>query len=281
MAQLRDRLNQALDHLREHRHAQSAASDDADVTVTPGGAKGRAHRAHSKPKPAANPDLAPLWSYEGEYGPSHWATLSESYAACGHGHRQSPIDIRDGIRVNLDPIGFHYQDSVFTVVDTGHTIQVNPAAGNYIEVLGQRYDLVEFHFHQPSEEHINGQTYAMDVQLVHRDAQGHTAVVALLVQRGTAQPVVQQVWDNLPLERNNEVRAAKTLNPGTLLPSDTAYYTYMGSLTTPPCSEEVLWLVLKQPISLSDYQLSVFNRLYPMNARALQPTEGRLIKESN
>ncbi len=221
------------------------------------------------------------WDYSGENGPQAWGSMKADFATCSTGQRQSPIDIRDGIRVDLEPIKFDYKPTAFRVIDNGHTIQVNLDPGNSISVMGRRFDLVQFHFHRPSEERINGRQFAMVAHLVHKDLEGKLAVVAVLIDPGKAHPAVQQVWNNLPLEKNEEQRASALLDVAALLPESRNYYTYMGSLTTPPCSEGVLWMVLKQPAELSLDQISIFSRLYPMNARPVQQNGGRLIKESN
>lgn len=222
----------------------------------------------------------PHWSYAGEGGPQHWGQLKPEFAKCSSGTRQSPIDIREGIRVQLDPVQFEYQPSAFRVLDNGHTIQVNVAPGNHIEAIGRRYELVQFHFHRPSEERIDGRQFDMVAHLVHKDADGRLAVVAVLLERGSAHPLVQSVWNNLPLEKGDELPARGTLDLNRLLPPQREYFTYMGSLTTPPCSEGVLWMVMKQPVPVSSEQISIFARLYPMNARPVQAASGRLIKES-
>ena len=221
------------------------------------------------------------WSYEGEAGPENWGKLSPVNAKCDLGERQSPIDIRDGIRVELDPLSFDYKASQFSVIDNGHTIQVNMGAGNYINVSGRSYGLVQFHFHKPSEERINGRGSEMVVHLVHRDGTGKLAVVALLIERGKANALIQSVWNNLPLEKNESVNALSNIDLSQLIPKGRDYYTYMGSLTTPPCTEGVLWLVMKETIEMSPEQIFIFSRLYPMNARPIQKQAGRLIKESN
>ena len=230
---------------------------------------------------AASPDHAAHWDYAGSGGPQSWGEMKPEFSKCSTGTRQSPIDIRDGIRVELDPVQFDYKPSAFRVIDNGHTVQVNVAAGNSIEVMGRRYELVQFHFHRPSEERIDGRQFDMVVHLVHKDLDGRLAVVAVLLDRGSAQPVVQNVWNNLPLEKGEEVAARSTLNVNELLPAERQYFTYMGSLTTPPCSEGVLWMVMKQPVPVSAEQIGIFARLYPMNARPVQSAAGRLIKESN
>ncbi len=226
-------------------------------------------------------DHAADWSYEGSAGPDGWGQMKPEFAKCSTGSRQSPIDIRDGIKVGLDEVQFDYKSSAFRVVDNGHTVQVNVGAGNAIEVLGRRYELLQFHFHRPSEERINGKQFDMVVHLVHKDLEGRLAVVAVLLERGSALPIVQSVWNNLPLEKGDEVAAKLPLDLSALLPAERSYFTYMGSLTTPPCSEGVLWMVMKSPVQVSAEQIGIFSRLYPMNARPIQSASGRLIKESN
>jgi carbonic anhydrase len=230
---------------------------------------------------APNPHAA-HWGYGGEGGPEQWGQLKPEFATCASGSRQSPIDIRSGVKVDLEPIQFDYRPSAFGVVDNGHTIQVNVGGGNAIEVQGRRYDLVQFHFHRPSEERINGRQFDMVAHLVHKDPEGRLAVVAVLLDRGgVAQPLIQTVWNNLPLEKGSEVSVRSDIDMNHLLPADRRYFTYMGSLTTPPCSEGVLWLVLQQPVPLAQDQIGVFSKLYPMNARPVQQASGRLIKQSN
>lgn len=248
--------------------AQTDAPRKAPAAKTPA-AKASGHRDGS------------LWSYDGESGPPTWSRLKPEFSKCSTGTRQSPIDIRDGIRVDLEPVQFDYKPSGFSVLDNGHTVQVNVAPGNFIEVMGRRFELAQFHFHRPSEERIDGKQFDMVAHLVHKDVGGRLAVVAVLLERGGAHPLVQSVWNNLPLEKGDEVSARAPLDLTQLLPKDTRYFTYMGSLTTPPCSEGVLWMVMQQPVTVSPEQVEVFARLYPMNARPLQQAQGRLIKQSN
>ena len=200
---------------------------------------------------------------------------------CGNGQRQSPIDIREGIAVDLEPVQFNYQASAFTVVDNGHTVQVNLAQGNFIDIGGRRYELLQFHFHRPSEERIDGRQYDLSVHLVHKDSSGQMAVVGVLMGKGGSHPVLQTVWNNLPLERHQEQRARVLLDPTQLLPPDRRYFTYMGSLTTPPCSEGVRWVVMRQAVAAATEQIDIFSRLYPLNARPVQDASGRRILQSN
>ncbi len=237
---------------------------------------------HRDEKAATGPNLHDIhWSYAGAGAPENWGGLKPEFAKCASGKRQSPIDIRGGIAVDLEPIKFDYRPSGFRVVDNGHTVQVDVGTGNSIEVMGRRYDLLQFHFHRPSEERIDGRQFDMVAHLVHRDTDGRLAVVAVLLDRGSAHPIVQSVWNNLPLEKGEALAAGTLIDVSALLPKDRRYYTFMGSLTTPPCTEGVLWMVLMQPVPLSAEQIGVFARLYPMNARPVQAAAGRLIKQSN
>jgi carbonic anhydrase len=230
---------------------------------------------------AAMPARGTHWSYEGELGPANWGKINVDWAKCSTGNRQSPIDIRDGMKVDLEQIVFDYKPSSFSVTDNGHTIQVTLSGGNYITLQNRMYELIQFHFHRPSEERINGRGFEMVVHLVHRDAEGKLAVVALMLERGKTHPMIQTVWNNLPLEKNDTVNPTIVLDVSEVLPHRRDYYTFMGSLTTPPCSEGVLWLVMKEPVQASPAQMALFSRLYPLNARPIQAGAGRVIKESN
>lgn len=221
------------------------------------------------------------WDYEGDGGPLRWGRINPAWSQCEIGKRQSPIDIRDGIRVDLEAINFDYKPARFSVLDTGRTVQVNMGAGNTITVAGRMYELMQFHFHRPSEERINGKNFAMVVHLEHKDVDGKLAIVAAMITEGTPNPLVQTIWNNLPLEKNDATSPTVAIDMNQMLPLRREYYTYMGSMTTPPCTEGVLWLVMKEPIQLSAQQMAIFARLYPMNARPIQVGNGRLIKESN
>ncbi|MEH0167761.1 carbonic anhydrase [Paucibacter sp. JuS9] len=269
-----------LDVLRERLAERLKTAPRGDAAKV-SGRGGRADAKTAEPKGKAKAEVH--WGYAGDIGPERWAELTPEYRQCAIGTRQSPIDIRDGIKVDLTPITFNYKPSSFSVLDNGHTVQVNMAAGNSLEVMGKRYALQQFHFHRPAEERINGRSFEMVAHLVHKDSEGKLAVLAVLFEQGSdesKQPVVQTVWANLPLEKHEVLAGPGQMDLSELLPADKAYYTFMGSLTTPPCSEGVLWLVMRQPVALSAAQLNVFARLYPMNARPVQAGSGRLIKES-
>ncbi len=262
--------------------AASMAAKLAAVHRAAPGVESAGHGGHGAAVGAIGAPSGPAhWDYVGGAGPESWGQMKPEFSRCSSGTRQSPIDIRDGIKVNLEPVQFDYRPSAFRVLDNGHTVQVNVGPGNSIDVAGRRFDLVQFHFHRPSEERINGKQFDMVAHLVHKDIDGRLAVVAVLLDRGSAHPLVQSVWNNLPLEKGDEVAARTLLDMNALLPTERSYFTYMGSLTTPPCSEGVLWMVMKTPMPISNDQIGIFARLYPMNARPIQSVSGRLIKESN
>jgi carbonic anhydrase len=272
--------------LQEKVNAVRAAQARAAATHAAAPRKA-GHKASSAPAAGEHGEAAAgrgghaaHWSYEGETGPAAWGALKPEFSLCANGTRQSPIDIRGGVRVDLEPIRFDYHPSGFSVVDNGHTVQANVAPGNTIQVSGRTFELVQFHFHRPSEERINGRNYPLVAHLVHKDLEGRLAVVAVLMDQGKAHPMVQLVWNSLPLQRNEPLASPVPVDMAQVLPEDRRYYTYMGSLTTPPCSEGVLWLVLKQPAAVSLEQIGVFTHLYPMNARPIQQASQRLIKES-
>lgn len=223
------------------------------------------------------------WSYEGATGPEHWAKLNPEFAQCARGKRQSPIAIDSATTLQgpAEALDLRYEAVAGSVLNNGHTIQVDLAPGNFLTVRGTRYELTQFHFHHPAEEQINGKTHPMVAHLVHRSAEGNLAVLAVPLAAGAANPVINTVWTHMPLDKQDRVPLPSTgLNPQGLLSSDMRYFQYMGSLTTPPCSEGVLWLVLKTPTTLSPAQLTLFGQLFPSNVRPLQPAHDRPVREA-
>jgi carbonic anhydrase len=224
------------------------------------------------------------WSYEGPGGPEHWSELDPAYAACA-GREQSPIDIRNARKGDLPAIRFEYRSSPLKyLLNNGKTIRVNyhdAESGGFLMVGDKRYHLTQFHFHRPSEEYINGKTYDMVVHLMHADAGGKVAGVAVLLRAGKANATVARIWEHMPMKDGNEEEIPGVeVNPSGLLPRDTAYYTYMGSLTAPPCDEGVEWFVLKTPVEISPAQIDAFATLYPHDVRPPQPLNGRVVRES-
>jgi len=220
----------------------------------------------------------PHWSYQGHGGPAEWGELDPAFATCQLGKLQSPIDIRGAKTADLTAIKFDYKPSPLRVIDNGHSIQVNYAPGSSIDVGGTRYELVQFHFHKPSEEKIDGKAHAMVAHLVHKGADGKLAVVAVLLDAGGTNPTIDTIWKNLPQEKGKEATVNATIDAATLLPADHGYYTFQGSLTTPPCSEDVRWFVLKTPVKVAGSEITAFGKIYPMNARPSQPLNGRTLE---
>jgi carbonic anhydrase len=226
-------------------------------------------------------EAKPEWTYSGKDGPKGWGSLNPEYQTCKLGHTQSPIDIKGAKKAALPAIQFDYKPATLNIVNNGHSIQVNYPEGSWITVGDKKYQLKQFHFHHPSEEHVNGKPYDMVVHLVHADADGKLGVVAVLLKKGSANPMIQKIWENLPKDEGKAAEVAGVeVDPSALLPATTGYYTFSGSLTTPPCSEEVTWFVLKTPVEVSAEEVAAFAKVYPHNARPIQPTNGREIRES-
>ena len=221
------------------------------------------------------------WTYSGPNGPSHWSDLEPDFAICKTGKRESPIDIKNARRDSaLPPIQFDYKPSPLKIINNGHTIRVDYAPGSSITIDGKTFPLTQLHFHRPSEEEIAGKKFEMVIHLVHERSDG-AAVVAVLVKSGGENPAIQKLWTNLPKTEGEEEEVANlVINAADLLPTDRNYYTFDGSLTTPPCSEGVKWFVLKTPIEISTAQIATFAKFYPMNARPIQPRHGREVRES-
>ncbi|MET3131100.1 carbonic anhydrase [Oxalobacteraceae bacterium GrIS 1.11] len=220
------------------------------------------------------------WGYEGHGGPDHWSELEDGFSGCKLGQQQSPIDIRGAKTAKLAPIGFEYAAGPATVVNNGHTVQVNLSAGGSITLPDGQYKLLQFHFHTPSEEKINGVAFPLVAHFVHKSAEGKLAVVAVLFEKGAENAALKPVFEQLPAKADDSATLTGGLDPAAILPAQRGYYAYMGSLTTPPCSEGVHWQVLKQSVSLSAAQLASFQKLYPMNARPVQGLNGRKLEAS-
>ena len=218
------------------------------------------------------------WGYEGHAGPAHWAELDENSATCGSGLRQSPIDIAATTPADLAPIQFDYRDATLEMVNNGHTIQVNRGMGSSITVDGEKYDLLQFHFHSPSENTVDGQPYAMEMHLVHKNDQGQLAVVGVFLKAGADNAALAKAWDHMPDHAGHTEQAATvSINPGELLPANRAYRRFNGSLTTPPCSEGVKWFVMQDAIEVSAAQVKAFSKVIGANARPTQPLNGRFV----
>jgi carbonic anhydrase len=226
---------------------------------------------------------APHWGYEGNVGPEHWGDQNPAYQDCKLGKHQSPIDIHIHVRSakHGSPPGleFSYQPSPLHIVNNGHTIQVNIPTGSFLTVGGNRYELVQFHFHHPSENRLNGKAFPMAAHLVHKDSTGKLAVVAVLLANGNANPFIASLWKSIPQQEGEQSAPDGVMvDPNGLLPSKHAYFTFSDSLTTPPCSEDVTWFVFKTPASVSKSEVAAFAAKYPNNARPVQPLNNRTVE---
>ena len=233
------------------------------------------------------------WGYETENGPDVWAQLSPEYFLCAEGRHQSPIDLVNPTPAKLPPIPYHYRPTSMNVRNTGHTIEVACPEGNWIEVDGTRYQLLQFHFHAPSEHTVVGKPFEMEAHFVHKSEDGTLAVVGLLIASGRHKSVFDPIWSHLPAVPGETQRIENVTEDGSLIvdprfmfaPNDHVedvapslfgnYYLYDGSLTTPPCSESVKWIVLTTPIEMSETQIAAFKAIIHDNNRPIQPLNGR------
>ena len=223
------------------------------------------------------------WGYEAENGPDVWGQLSPEYSLCAEGKHQSPIDLVNPTPAELPPIFCeYYRTTDLNIRNNGHTIEVSYPEGSWIEVDGVRYQLLQFHFHAPSEHTVAGESFDMEMHLVHKSEEGSLAVVGLLIEKGKHNSELESVWAHLP-DTAGETRNIENVNIDLQLmlsPTGTAqtvsdYYRYDGSLTTPPCSEEVQWIVLTTPIEMSEAQIAAFKAIIHNNNRPVQPLNGR------
>ncbi len=216
------------------------------------------------------------WGYSGAEAPSKWAQLSPENFAC-NGKNQSPINLTSYIKSELEPIKFNYQASGGeNLVNNGHTLQINYAAGSSITVDQQEFKLLQFHFHAPSENHINGTSYPLEAHFVHADSNGNLAVIAVMYKEGKENKGLKQAWKNIPKHKGEQHKFSKLITAQDFLPANKKYYRFNGSLTTPPCSEGVRWLVMKTIETASQQQINAFKQiLHEPNNRPLQPLNAR------
>ncbi len=222
------------------------------------------------------------WSYEGETAPNHWGKLSEEYALCSTGKQQSPIDITESVTTNLPPLMFNYSPIPLIIENNGHTIKITADKAGTLKIGDDEYQLLQFHHHTPSEGAINGERADMVIHMVHKNAQNQLAVVAVYFNTGdTANPLIESLLKVMPKTEGKAQQHETQIDINQLLPKDQNYYTFEGSLTTPPCTEGVKWLILKQSVSISAAQLTQLKAVYLANARPLQPLNDRKVLSSN
>jgi carbonic anhydrase len=223
------------------------------------------------------------WAYQGKGGPANWGELNPEFQTCKIGKMQTPVDLTGATSAQAEgtsgTLATEYRSVPLKIVNNGHTIQVNVAPGNFMSAGGKRFELLQFHFHTPSEHTVNGKPFPMEVHLVHKDTEGKLGVLGVFLQTGTSSTALQSIWNNLPKTVNKEFQVQGVeFDLNALLPKGTELYTYTGSLTTPPCSEGVQWFVLAQPIEISVQNVKQFVKLLGHNARPVQPLNGRTIQ---
>lgn len=217
------------------------------------------------------------WGYEGEHGPAHWGELSEDFEACSEGRNQSPVDIVGEVEAELPAIQLAYTGKTTAVVNNGHTLQVEVTPGNVLRVEGEELELLQFHFHSPSENQIHGVSFPLSVHFVHRDAKGDLAVLGLVFREGHADASLARIWDKLPSEAGDRAALELPLAELDFLPVLENYYRYTGSLTTPPCTEGVRWYVMEATRPVGAGQVAAFVKVFGENARPPQPLGSRLV----
>jgi carbonic anhydrase len=236
---------------------------------------------------AAATQEGPHWSYEGDTGPSNWGTLSADWSPCGGGTSQSPIDIDQTVQGELAGLSAQFKPASLKIIhnthiadgiNNGHTVQINYTEGDMLSVGDEQFQLLQYHFHSPSEHTVHGVHYPMEMHMVHKSAAGKLAVVGVFIEEGAHNAAFDPIWSNLPTTKGAEVHLAEVMvDVNQLLPTNTTSYRYDGSLTTPPCSEGVKWIVMTTPIQLSADQIAAFRNIMHGNNRPVQPLNDRQV----
>lgn len=217
------------------------------------------------------------WEYKGEHGPDHWGSIDKAYEVCSVGAQQSPISITGAVKAEVEPITVSWKKSAAKMVNNGHTIQVNMPEGSSISRNGKVYDLLQFHFHAPSEHLVDGMTYPMEVHFVHKSKKdGDLAVLGVFLMPEQHHDAFSMLAKYFPPAEGAEVKV-EAFSPNDLLPPGLEYWTYQGSLTTPPCSEIVTWMVAREPLKVEQVSIQAFTSIYASNARPVTPLNRRLV----
>lgn len=266
----------ALAALRASREAASGTtSDEAAAATDQHATTGEAAAATDAHAPAvADAHDAPHWTYAGAGGPEEWGSIDPDFAVCSVGRNQSPINVSTTTGVTGGDVSFSYLRSSLTVVNNGHTIQANVPPGNAMSVDGNAFGLLQFHFHSPSEHTLGGRYFPLEMHLVHRDTQGNLGVVGVFFEEGAPSVELEPIFSVMP-ESTTEQSIVEGFQVASLLPPVHQMFRYSGSLTTPPCSEGVRWMLMQTPRSVSTEQVAAFSALVGPNNRPLQPLWAR------
>ncbi len=228
--------------------------------------------------PTTFADQTTSWSYSGDTGPQAWGNLNETFSTCRTGKNQSPVNLDHFVDGYLERLDQRYKRRPAEITNDGHTIRVTPEPGSYIRLNGVRYNLKEFHFHAPSEHNIKDKTFPLEAQLVHQDSKGNTVIVAVMFEQRRGNRFLSELWKQIPEKVGESRKLKRKIDPRGLLPNSRHYYRYNGSLTTPPCTEGVRWLVMKWPLNISPKQLKTFQEvMHHPNNRPIQPLNARLV----
>ena len=220
------------------------------------------------------------WTYEGERGPETWGDLSADFRACSLGLEQTPIDLKGTITAQTGLVEASFQPMPLTILNNGHTIQVNLKQSNKLTLNGTEFNVAQFHFHRESEHKVNGESYDMEMHIVHQDpVTSNLVVIGIFLKEGDANPFLEKIWSLMPTVENKESISTDSINLIDAFPSDKKYYTYTGSLTTPPCSQGIDWIIIKEPMEISSEQIKKFSDIHPDNSRPTQPLNNREVIE--
>ncbi|WP_394889823.1 carbonic anhydrase [Mesorhizobium sp. AaZ16] len=226
---------------------------------------------------AAFADEGVHWAYEGQDGPEHWGALDGANAACSAGSQQSPLNLTGAIKADIPQIGIDWKVGGGTVINNGHTIQINLPEGSTLTRGGKTYDLLQFHFHSPSEHLVEGKTFPLEVHFVHKNREsGALGVLGVFLTPGAKNETFASLAAVFPAQTGGKA-SVKDVEPNGLLPASLSYWSYEGSLTTPPCSEIVDWMVVREPLQVDASDIDKFTALYPMNARPVLAPNRRFI----
>jgi carbonic anhydrase len=235
--------------------------------------KGPAAKSGAHSSKAGDEKHAVNWGYEGAMGPESWGN---DFPTCARGKAQAPLNIKGPFEKALFNVTPDYKNGPLKIINNGHTIQVNVPPGSKLRIDSQPFELVQFHFHRPSEEQINGKPSAMVAHFVHKNSEGRLAVLGVLLKEGNENPGIKTLWTHAPAKEGPEVSPeGVSFNPANLLPREYEFYSYEGSLTTPPCTEGVRFFILKSQVNISREQVEAFP--FKKNARPVQPQNGRAI----
>jgi carbonic anhydrase len=216
------------------------------------------------------------WTYGGDEGPSEWGGLSADFKSCRIGMQQTPINLKTAVSGRAGVLQSSFQPMPLTILNNGHTIQVVCAPGSHTVIGNDTFNLVQFHFHHPSEHLLSGKVSEMELHFVHKADDGRLAVLGVFIQIGAENAALKPIWASMPMSAGEPQKVGTMIDPASLLPGG-RYFRYSGSLTTPPCTEGVLWTVFETPITASGEQIRKFASLFPLDARPVQPLHGRTV----